>query len=147
MSRSSISSSKCLLLHTIQHTHASQMHMFSQIKCVFTQIYFNRFPKGGTSQRPLVLLLRRMNTKLIVVLEYQIPQYGNTKHYHIIDCFWKISIIIMTTKFCLFQKQFFISLSLYIECSCSLHKILVRVLSDNSTIESVRIMIRIYYTT
>ena len=43
------------LLHTIQHTHASQMHMISQIKCVFTKIYFNRFPKGGTSRRPLVL--------------------------------------------------------------------------------------------
>ena len=42
------------LLHTIQHIHASQMHMISQIKCVFTKIYFNRFPKGGTSRRPLV---------------------------------------------------------------------------------------------
>ena len=42
------------LLHTIQHTHASQMHMISQIKCVFTKIYFNRFPKGGTNRIPLV---------------------------------------------------------------------------------------------
>ena len=42
------------LLHTIQHIHASQMHMISQIKYVFTKIYFNRFPKGGTSRRPLV---------------------------------------------------------------------------------------------
>ena len=42
------------LLHTIQHIHASQMHMISQIKYVFTKIYFNRFPKGGTSRRPFV---------------------------------------------------------------------------------------------
>ena len=42
------------LLHTIQHTHASQMHMISQMKCVSSKIYFNRFPKGGTSRRPLV---------------------------------------------------------------------------------------------
>ena len=45
------------LLHTVQHIHASQMHMFSQIKCVVTKIYFNRFPKGGTSRRPLVFNL------------------------------------------------------------------------------------------
>jgi hypothetical protein len=44
------------LLHTIQHTHAPQMHMICQIKCVFTKIYFNRFPKGGTSRRPLVYI-------------------------------------------------------------------------------------------
>ena len=30
------------------------MHMISQIKGVFSKIYFNRFPKGGTSRRPLV---------------------------------------------------------------------------------------------
>ena len=53
------------LLHTIQHTHASQMHMISQIKCVFTKIYFNRFPKGGTSRRPLVFLAE--NSGLILV--------------------------------------------------------------------------------
>ena len=45
------------LLHTIQHIHASQMHMISQIKCVFTKIYFNRFPKGGTSRRPFNIFI------------------------------------------------------------------------------------------
>ena len=89
------------LLHTIQHIHASQMHMISQIKYVFTKIYFNRFPKGGTSRRPLVL-------SSFIALLSGITSLGCGQHLTSETCFFNLKHThfgIHTTQFVYFRQS------------------------------------------